>query len=355
MADRLRQVAIVISYYNNRHDLGPCLHSVFASTDKRVQRHVVVVDNGSIEPISDWLNSEFPLVEHVRLERNCGFTGGNNAGLERVRATTTLTDYLVLLNTDTLVRSGWLAALCSDLEADSNIGCAQAKLLLHGQENTINSAGNRNHYLGFGMMGGYAESDHGQYDTARSIDFPSGAAVMIRMDLIARLGLFDECFHMYLEDADLGWKLRQAGFGCRFVPAAIVEHKYIPNAPRAQYENLERNRWILLLTYYKLPTLLLLFPAMILMEIGQIAYAVGSGLIGAKIRSWLWFFQPSALRRLRDRRRTAQRCRILTDRQFMGDFCSQIHLPSGDPWLLHYIGNPLLAAYWALTKRLICW
>ena len=60
-------------------------------------------------------------------------------------------------------------------------------------------------------------------------------------------------------------------------------------------------------------------------------------------------------RLFRDRRRTAQRCRILTDRQFMGDFCSQIHLPSGDPWLLHYIGNPLLAAYWALTKRLICW
>ena len=169
-----------------------------------------------------------------------------------------------------------------------------------------------------------------------------------------RVGLFDEMFYMYLEDADLGWKLRQMGRDCVFVPDAVVHHKYIPDAPHKHYEHLERNRWLLLLTYYKLPTLLLLGPTLLLMEAGQFVYAAAVGRLGAKLQSWAWFWRPSHLAHVRRYRRNARRRRSVRDRDFMGGYVGSIVLPTGNPRALA-LGIPLLSAYWSVTRRLIFW
>jgi GT2 family glycosyltransferase len=260
-----------------------------------------------------------------------------------------------LLNADTEVRSGWLAVLGTFLDRHRSAGCAQAKLLLHARNRTLNTAGNRSHYLGFGMMTGYGEPDHRQYDQRRKIDFPSGAAVMIRMSVLEQLGLFDENFYMYLEDADLGWKLRQAGHDCFFVPDAVVYHKYVPDAAVSFYEHFERNRWLLLLTYYKRRTLLVLAPALAIMEVGQLVYATASGRLGAKLRSWRWFGPRAHRDHVRRRRRVARQFRARSDRQFTQGFSGTVELPAGQPLLLRCLANPLLAGYWRIMKRLIYW
>ncbi len=126
---------------------------------------------------------------------------------------------------------------------------------------------------------------------------------MLRMAALAQTGLFDEQFYMYLEDADLGWKLRQCGWEVCAVPASVVRHKYEPNAPTKYYRHLERNRWLLLLTYYKWRTLLLLSPALVAMEMGQVLYAMMQRSLMQKLASWSDLLQPSRWKLLQERRR----------------------------------------------------
>ena len=211
------------------------------------------------------------------------------------------------------------------------------------------------HFLGFGFTTGYREIDRGQYDQRPTLDFPSGAAVIIRVDALWRLGLFDDEFFMYLEDADLGWKVRQAGLEVRFAPACRVYHKYQFTSPKRFYYYLERNRWLLLLTYYKAPTLLLLAPALALMELGQILFAARRRVLRQRLAVYGYFLRPGRLARLWRRRRVAQRRRCVSDRRFLAGHQGAIEFgPIRGP-LVRYVANPLLGAYWRVVKSLIWW
>lgn len=349
------QVAVLVCCYNSREHLPELLESLARSDDGNLDVRIVLVDNGSSDGSSEFVRANFPDVECVRLESNRGFAGGNNAGHEHVRRCHPAARYLALLNADTIVESGWLRGLVDALEADSAVVAAQPTLVLHPDIERINTVGNRSHYLGFGMMGGYGRPRGYAEEAPTEMDFPSGAAVLLRMDTIERVGLFDEVFHMYLEDADLGWKLRQLGGIVRHVPGGVVRHKYQPHAPDRHYRPLERNRWLLLLTYYKWPTLALLAPALLTMELGQVAYATGRGLLGQKVMSWLDLLRPRTLATLRRRRRAARERRVVTDRHFTARFTGRVHLPVGDPWLLRWVANPMFEAYWRAVRPLIRW
>ena len=314
---------------------------------------MVLVDNASEDGCGEYARKRFPEVDVIRCEPNRGFAGGNNFGWEHIQRHYPDTDFLALLNADTQVHSGWLTPLVDFLEAHPHAGAAQPKIMLYDRACAFNTVGNRSHYLGFGMMTGYQEEDLGQYDTPCEIHYPSGAAVMIRMDWLRELGLFDEAFYMTLEDADLGWKLRLAGHPNWYVPTSKVYHKYIPDTPHKLYEYLERNRWILLLTYYPLRTLLLLSPALFFMEIGQIVFALMNRLLSAKLKSWTWFWRGENLLHLKNRRRAAKQMRVPEGVELATGFVGEICLPSGNPVILKWIGNPLLRRYWRCVRKMI--
>lgn len=353
MAALRRKVVVLISCYNGRAFLEDCLTSLLASAEENIDQHIVVVDDASIDDSVAYVRENFPTVECIRLEQNRGFAGVNNFGWSHVQRHHPDLDYLVLLNMDTRVEPRWLAPLVAHLEMNPRVGAVQPKLLL--EDGRINTAGNRSHYLGFGMMSCFGEPDDGRADQPTPIDFPSGAAMMVRASLLDARTLFDEKFYMYLEDADLAWNLRLRGHEVHFVPASRVIHKYIAAAPLKYYEQLERNRWILLLTCYRWQTLMLLAPALLLMELGQLVYAVSVSRLRQKLRSYRWFLQRKNLRHLRARRRRAQRARGVSDRVFTARYVGTVHLPTGDPLALRYLANPLFEAYWWLARRLLRW
>ncbi|MEO0965002.1 MAG: glycosyltransferase [Planctomycetota bacterium] len=334
-----RRVGLIIAIHRNVDDIGPCLASVFADADAHSQigLTVVVVDDASVDAGPDLVADRFPRADLLRLPDNLGFAGANNAGYDRLTALVPNLEYVALLNADTVVRPGWLAALLAFLDAHPDAGAAQPKILLHDEPHLINTVGNRLHYLGFGMMTAYREPDDGRFDTPREIGFPSGCAVLLRAGWLAEHGLFDPAFGMYLEDADLGLRLHATGHPPWYCSAAAVLHRYTPDAPTKAYRQLERNRYLILLTYWRWRLLVAVSPMLLLMDAMQWVYVITIGQPLSRLRNLAWLLGPG---RAVARRRRTQNLRVDPIQ-----LVSRIDLPAGEPWLLRRLVNPGLEAY----------
>jgi len=350
------QVVVVICCYNSRQYLPDCLSSLLASAQPDLyDLQVIAVDNASPDDSAAYIQSNFPQVHLLRLSQNLGFAGGNNAGWQYSLAHFPQAEYLVLLNHDTIVDRNWLAPLIEHLQQHPQVGCVQPKILLHPATDTINTAGNRTHYLGFGYMTGYGQKDDGRFDTPTEIDFPSGCAVMIRAGLLFQTGLFDDLMFAYLEDADLAWRMALQGKTSAYVPASRVYHKYEVKAPFKAYYLLERNRWWMLLTCYRWRTLLLLLPALLFMEAGQWFFAMRQGLLRERLRVYGFFLRPRHWKTLRIRRHHLQRTRLVSDRKLSERFTGVIHFEAIDHVLLRRVANPVLNAWWKFVRKLLHW
>jgi GT2 family glycosyltransferase len=351
----MTEVVLLIACYNGRRYIGDCLRSLLESDDSGIQSRIIVVDNASSDGSADFISREFPAVQLLRLPNNIGFTGGYNTGWEYARRKFPDAAYIAIVNQDVIARSGWIGALVAHLDQNPTVAAVQPKVLLWPQKDRFNTAGNRSHFLGFGLVTGYGQPDTGEFDSSREIDFPSGAATVIRRTAIGDQPLLDDLFFLYLEDAELGWRLRQLGFRIDYVPAAAVWHQYSFHHDYRFYFFLERNRWYLLGMYYKTPTLLLLLPAIAAMEIGQFYFAWRNRVLGQKLKACGFFLDSSNLSNLLARRRLAQGRRQVTDREFVRNFTSEVDLPELRSRILRSIGNPILQTYWRLVRPLIVW
>jgi len=346
------QVVILICCYNARQHLPQLLGSLTDNHEPRLDQRIVAVDNASTDGTRDYIRAAFPSVDCLRVETNLGFAGGNNAGYDYIRRAYPEARYLVLLNPDTIVPANWLSPLVHALEANPALAAVQPTILLHPETHHINTTGGLSHYLGFGMMRDFYQPATVAPEAPRRVNFASGAAMMLRLDVVSSLGLFDDRFYLYLEDADLGWALRQRGYAIEHEPASRIYHKYQPTAPTRHYRHLERNRWLLLLIYYHAGTLAWLAPALALMELGQLAYACQRRLLPAKLASYRELLAPAMRRHVRRRRWAAQHRRVVSDRAMLAHYTARVTVPGGDPWPLRYLANPIFQAYWAVIRGL---
>jgi GT2 family glycosyltransferase len=354
----LPRVVVMVCCYNARPFLPDCFGSLEQSLTHvmdSLRVSLLAVDNASSDDTALYLRTDHPAVHVLSLPANVGFAGGNNAGWQYVQDHWPDTEFLVLLNQDTLVDPDWLVPLVHHLQRHPGIACVQPKIMLHPRTDTFNTTGNRSHYLGFGYMTGYGQKDQGQFETMREIDFASGAAVMIRTNVLRQTGLFDEVMFAYLEDADLAWRCRLLGYKIAYEPASRVYHKYEVKAPFKAYFLLERNRWWMLLTCYKWPTLALLIPALLFMEAGQWLFAFQQNLFKERLRVYRWFISRANRKLLWQRRRSLQRSRLVSDRRFSASFTGVIRFEAIDNVLLTYVANPLLKLWWMIVRSVMFW
>ena len=221
MPDRPR-VSVIIVTWNGRGLLDRFLPSVLASTYPALE--VIVADNASDDGTAEWLAEAHPSVTVVRHPENWLFAKGNN------RALSAATGELVLfLNNDVEVPPGWLEPLVAAMEP--GVGAVQPKLLQHGDRSRFEYAGASGGFLDRdgipftrGRLFSTLEPDHGQYDDARDVDWATGAALLVRREAFEAHGGFDERFGMHMEEIDLCWRLRRAGWRVRAEPAAEVYH-----------------------------------------------------------------------------------------------------------------------------------
>ena len=180
-------VAIVILNWNGKKLLQQYLPSVVKYS---LGCDVIVADNGSDDDSVEYVQTNFPMVRIIKLDKNYGFTGGYNRALKQVDA-----QYYVLLNDDVEVTKGWVNPVIKMMQQDTQIAVCQPKLMSYVNKNKFEyagAAGGYIDYLGYPFCAGrifeQTEDDNGQYDKPREIFWASGAAMFVRSDLFHALG-----------------------------------------------------------------------------------------------------------------------------------------------------------------------
>ncbi len=340
-------VWVVLVNWNGCDDLRECLGSL--RSQSLAADRIVVVDNASADGSVSMLQSEFPEVLVQPQQSNLGFSTANNIGVRLAMAHGA--EYVVLLNPDTTVAVDWLEQLVATADSDPDIAVCQSKILLYDSPDLLNTDGNVVHYLGFGYCGNYGKEDTDSTDGAKDVGFTSGAAMAIRTSVCKRIGLLDEVINFYGEDLEYSLRARLAGLRVVAAPAARAWHKYrfFGRAGKRKFYFLERNRWIILLSYYRVRTLLLLVPALILIEVGLLAYAMKSGWFWLKVAAYRDVCKAfGSVRRLR---KEVQALRRIDDRTLLSSMCGTLEAPDLHSALLDRIGNPVLDRYFKFVMK----
>ncbi|HEX9664666.1 MAG TPA: glycosyltransferase family 2 protein [Patescibacteria group bacterium] len=348
-------VAVIIVNYNGLAYLPDCLTSLKKQTFDHNQFEVFIVDNNSGDHSVDYIKTEFNEFNLFELKENLGFAGGNNYAIRKAMAEGC--DYFVLLNQDTIVEPDWLKNLLEAAEADDQIGLVQSRLMLWPQTDKINSIGNVINYLGFGYTRGHQEPES-SFDYPRQvhqINYASGAAMLIKRPVIEAIGMFDDDLFMYHEDLDLSWKARLLGYQVVLAAQSVVYHKYQFSRSIAKYYYMERNRFMVIFQNYKWPTIVLISPALILMETGLFFYSIYSGWWTEKVKVYRYLLNFKNLKNISAKRRIIQRKRKLSDKDVVTAFSGKVEFQDINNPVLTYIANPIFNLYWQVVKKVIFW
>jgi GT2 family glycosyltransferase len=215
-------LGVVIVNWNGQHLLDACLTSVL---DQRpTPDRVIVVDNGSIDGSQEYLRTRWPQVVALDAGSNLGFSGGNNLGIRDALAAGA--DYVLLLNNDAQLLPGALGELLAVLEKEGPaVWAAAPKILYRAKPDVIWSAGGRfDWWRGLSIHRGWDEQDRGQYDRPELIDFATACCLLVRGRIFREVGLLDEGYFMYFEDADFAARVGRTGARVAYQPAARVLH-----------------------------------------------------------------------------------------------------------------------------------
>lgn len=197
--------------------LADCLNSLRFQTFRDFE--VILVDNGSVDDSVDFVRAAYPEVKLMRRTTNTGFAAANNYAICRTRST-----YVALLNNDASAAEGWLAGMVRALETHADAGMAASRMLFRQYPQIIDRAGDAYTLVGAGQLRGRGASA----DTYRQYEWIFGAcagAALYRRSMLDHIGLFDEDFFLLYEDVDLSLRACLQGYGCIYVPDAIVYHQ----------------------------------------------------------------------------------------------------------------------------------
>jgi GT2 family glycosyltransferase len=215
-------VWIVVLTWNGRQDTLACLRSLKNVSYPNFR--IIVVDNASSDGTAEAVRKEFPGVEILLNSSNLRFAGGNNAGIRR--ALEGGAEYVLLLNNDTVVKADFLGKLVSRVEGDERAGMAGPKIYYFSQKDLLWYAGGKiEWWKGWISHKGVREVDRGQYDTPGETDYITGCCLLVKRSVIERVGMLDESYFIYGEDADWCVRAARAGFRLLYVPDAVLWHK----------------------------------------------------------------------------------------------------------------------------------
>lgn len=322
---------------------------------------ICVESKGSRPPVKEWFEktwmpksgNSLPRIHYVFNDRQIGFSGNNNLGLEIARQTGC--DYVHLTNEDTDVAPDYLTRAVECAEADPKIGAVQSLILLGEERDKINSTGNAFHFLGFGYSRDYkALRVTRNALRVEEIGYASGAGVLVRVSVLDGQ-LFDENFFSYHEDTDLSLRLRARGYRVVVEPTSVIWHYYEFGKAKINYYWMERNRYALVFSYYRPWTLFLIFPALFAVDIGTLILSVPGGWFDMKLKVYRDLFSPSFWKWIGARRRSIKSVRKVGDRKLLDLAVGSIQFQESavqNP-LVTYLGNPILTAYWWVVKRLL--
>ena len=224
MHSREPVVCLVIVTCNSTDVIERCLASVAAQT--RLPDRLIVIDNASTDGSSDETER---VLEHLpvlavratvrREAHNLGFAAANNRAIASTDAA-----WVALLNPDAFPEPSWLESLLAATRAHSDAAAFGSLQMLDGRPDVVDGCGDVYHVSGLSWRAGHGRPLHPDHLEEREVFSVCAAAALYRRDAVVAVGMFDEDFFCYLEDVDLGFRLRLAGHAARHVPSAVVRH-----------------------------------------------------------------------------------------------------------------------------------
>jgi len=266
------KVAVVILNWNGRKFLEQFLPSVIKHNPSFSQ--VYLADNASSDDSVIYTQTNFPQITVIQNDRNGGFAQGYNEALQKVDA-----EYYVLLNSDVRVTANWIEPLIELMDKNDRIAACQPKILAFNHPDSFEYAGAAGGFVdkwGYpfcrGRIFDTLEKDEQQYDDNKEIFWASGACLFIRADLYHRMSGFDADFFAHMEEIDLCWRLKNAGYQISYDARSTVYHvgggtlEYLN--PRKTYLNFRNNLFML---YKNLPSKQLFYKIFIRMILDGLA------------------------------------------------------------------------------------
>ncbi|MBL0051954.1 MAG: glycosyltransferase family 2 protein [Bacteroidetes bacterium] len=219
MQNQFPKVSIITINFNQADVTRECLNSLRKVTYPNLE--IFLVDNASA-PENRLLQSEYPEVIFIQSDKNLGFTGGNNLAMKVATG-----DFILLLNNDTEVPADFLEPLLKTFVDHPDAGIVSPKIIFFNSENLIQYAGTTaiNPYTCCGHTIGYKETDNGQYNEVRKTDLAHGACMLIKREVMNKIGMLHDRFFIYYEEYDYCEMTKRAGFSIYYNGLTYILHK----------------------------------------------------------------------------------------------------------------------------------
>jgi len=261
--------AVVILSYNGQSWHEKFLPLILSEAEGNYD--VIVADNASSDDTLSYVRKNFPSVKTLRLESNHGFSYGYSAALKQIQA-----KYFVLLSADFGVTKGWFEPLLAAMQRYPGLAACQPKIRYWREPEYFEYAGAGGGFmdsLGYlfcrGRLFFDLEKDKGQYDDDIEVFWASGGCMMVRADLYEKVGGLDPDFYAHMEEVDLCWRLKNAGYKIGYIGQSTVYHvggsviSY--GSPQKLYYNF-RNNLIILFKNERTARLLWLLPFRLILD-----------------------------------------------------------------------------------------
>ncbi|HTY59826.1 MAG TPA: glycosyltransferase family 2 protein [Bacteroidota bacterium] len=213
---------IIVLNWNGKSDTLECLASLGRAAGPSVR--VVVVDNGSSDGSQEEIRLKHPEVALLETGENLRYAGGNNAGIRY--ALEAGAEQIMLLNNDTTVDPDFLPAMSGTLQSSADTGIVAPKILYWADPGRLWYAGGIiSFWTGTMRHRGIRQADDGRFDIPGETGYASGCCLLAKRSTIEKIGLLDDSYYMYSEDADWSMRARRAGLRVLYEPRARVWHK----------------------------------------------------------------------------------------------------------------------------------
>lgn len=271
----MSKIGIIILNFNGEKDTLECLKSLEKlQSENNIDTEIIVIDNGSIPEFKIEHLKFRKNVQLIKNKENIGFVGGNNVGIEY--ALEDKCDYVLILNNDTIVGTQLVNELVKTAELDEKIGIVVPKIYFekgyefHKERYKKEELGKIIWYAGgvmdwkniIGFHKGVDDVDNGQYEKVEETEIATGCCMLVKSEVFKKVGLFDEKYFLYYEDADFSQRVKKAGYKIIFSPNAILWHKNAGSAggsgSKLQDYYITRNRLLFGMKYASIRTKLAL-------------------------------------------------------------------------------------------------
>lgn len=211
-------VSVIIVNWNGLHFLKDCLPHLYKSSYKNFE--VILVDNGSKDGSIEFVKKNYHNIIIVQNSVNKGFAEANNQGYKKAKG-----EFILLLNNDTKVSRNFMEPLIHALQNDKWLGGVQSKILSMDNPKLLDSVASFFTSTGMLYHYGYHQKDSKKYSKRIYTYTAKGACLMLKREVVEKVGLFDSRFFAYFEESDLCHRIWLSGYKVEYIPESIIHHK----------------------------------------------------------------------------------------------------------------------------------